>query len=83
MMVNKRIVIGSIILILGCFAWLGTLYENTPSLDESEPQLYDPIPIQQALGLDVILEMVVDSVIIGIGAVILVWGIRSSQSPSS
>jgi len=71
-MINIRIIIGVIILAFGCLTWLGTLYENMPT-DE-------PSPTIQVLNLDNTFKLIINSVIIGIGFMILIWGVRSSHS---
>ena len=69
-----RIIIGGLILAFGALAWLGTLYENTPTPANPPP------PIPRIFDFDLLLELAIDGVITAIGAVILAWGIRSSQS---
>ena len=71
-----RIIIGLIILGFGFFTWTGTLLQNTPSPDES---ILSQIP--KLYSLEIFLEMIVDSAIIAIGAIILIWGMRACRSP--
>lgn len=73
-MVNVRIIIGTIILIFGIFAWLNTLYGNIPIPNNPLRETY------QILNFDIFLEMLTDSIIIFVGSVILIWGTRSRSS---
>jgi hypothetical protein len=60
-------------MLFGFALFAGTMFENTPTPDNPPPPVIDFFDFANTM-----LAIIIEAVIIGIGVMILAWGMRSS-----
>lgn len=70
---TKRSLIGIGIILCGFALFVGTMFENTPTPNNPPPPVIDFFDFA-----DTMITIIIEAVIIGIGVIILAWGMRTS-----